>query len=295
MFSTPYTFSIAKDAEKLYEQPSKDENMLEIEHYYFAETIDDAALALKTSPGATVLGGCGYIRLGARKITTAIDLTKLGLNYVRQTDDSIEIGAMTPLRQFETNPMLNSFCGGLLAKSVSGIVGIQLRNCVTIGGTVGGRYPFSDPITALLALNAKVETVEAGLLSLEKLLQLKSFKDIVLKIVIPRTNGLGVFDSIRKSATDYAVLNTSIVKEGQHFRLAVGARPGRAVLVEDAQNYLHGITITPETAEKAGMIAAASLELGDNPRGSKAYRQAICPVLIKRALLAFAQEENHAA
>lgn len=270
-------------------------NMLEIEQYHFAESLEDAALALKSSPGATLLGGCGYIRLGARKISTAVDLSRLGLNYVRKTDQAIEVGAMTTLREFETNPLLNSLCGGLLSQSVAGIVGIQLRNCVTIGGTIGGRYPFSDPITALLALDAKVETFEGGIMSLETLLQLKSFKDIVTRIVIPLSSSRGAFQSIRKSATDYAVLNVSAVKNELGIRLAVGARPGRAVLASEVQDYLMGKQITPETAEQAGKIAGDTLEFGDNPRGSKAYRQAICPVLVKRALLSLKKEDNNAA
>ena len=37
----------------------------------------------------------------------------------------------------------------VLPRALESIVGVQLRDCVTIGGTVAGRFPFSDPLTAL--------------------------------------------------------------------------------------------------------------------------------------------------
>lgn len=269
--------------------------MLEIENYHYADSLEDASLLLKTAPGATIMGGCGYIRLGARKITHAIDLSRLNLDFVHQTDKGIEIGAMTTLRQFETNPLLNSFCDGILSRCVANIVGIQLRNCVTIGGTIGGRYPFSDPITALLALDAAVETYEEGIINLDDLLKRKKFSDIVVKIILPSSSIVAAFESVRKSATDYAILNTCAAKSDTNVRVAVGARPGRAILIDQVTTFLQNQTITPAVAEEAGKIAAEAIDFGDNPRGSKEYRQMICPVLIKRSLLSLIREEPNAA
>ena len=259
--------------------------MLEIENIIFPSSLDEALATLQDVSGSVVLGGCGYLRLGSRKIGSAIDLSKLGLDQIIQTDSGIEIGAMVSLRDLETNPMVASYASGLLARSVENIVGIQLRKCVTLGGSVAGRYPFSDPITALLALDAEVLFHGQGKVLLKDYLEAKGVRDILTKIILPKGSVEAAFASVRKTATDYAVLNCAVAKHEGGCRIVVGSRPSRAVRVESAESYLEENGITKESAKEAGKIAAETLQFGDNPRGSAEYRKKICPVLIERALL----------
>ena len=265
--------------------------MLHIEKYLHASTLAEAYTTLETVPGSVVLGGCGYLRLGARKIGTAIDLSALGLDYVQEARGTIEIGAMTTLGTIENHPLTGCLSNGVLAGAVRNIVGVQLRNCVTIGGTVAGRYPFSDPLTALLALDTSLQFVKSGRTTLAEYLAGKGCRDILEKIVIPLDNRLAAFASVRKTATDYAVLNVAVAKGADGFRIVAGSRPGRAVFAEAAAHYLSQQGLDSQTAETAGAMAAAELQFGDNPRGSAGYRRAICPVLVRRALT----EVMHAA
>lgn len=259
--------------------------MLEIENIVFPESLDEALTTLREIPGSVVLGGCGYLRLGSRNIGTAIDLSRLGLDTITESATNIEIGAMVSLRDLETNTITAAFAGGVIAKSVENIVGIQLRKCVTLGGSVAGRYPFSDPITALLALDTELVFQGHGRISLQEYLDGKGLRDILVKIIIPKKNWHAVFTSVRKSATDYAVLNCAVAKNGDEYRVVLGSRPSRAVRVTSAEKYLAGKGVTAEMAGDAGQIVADNVQFGDNPRGSGEYRKKICPVLVKRALL----------
>jgi CO/xanthine dehydrogenase FAD-binding subunit len=265
--------------------------MLQIDNYLYASGLAEAYKTLQTVPGSVVLGGCGYLRLGARSIGTAIDLSGIGLDYVKETVDSVEIGAMTSLRTLETNPLTSSLWNGVLKSAVQNIVGVQLRNCVTIGGTVAGRYPFSDPITALLALDTELQFFQHGQVLLEEYLTGAGYKDILEKIIIPKKGQIAAFTSVRKSQTDYAVLNVAVAKTEAAYNIVVGSRPGRAMRASNAAEYLVSKGLDNNTAREAGRLAAESLQFGDNPRGSAEYRRAICPVLIERALL----EVLHAA
>lgn len=265
--------------------------MLHIDNFLYASDLAEAYETLESVPGSVVLGGCGYLRLGARSIGTAIDLSRLGLDFIHETDTDVEIGAMTTLRALETTPLVTNRWNGILQHAVENIVGVQLRNCVTIGGTVAGRYPFSDPITALLALDCRLQFFKTGQLSLEEFLAGKGLKDILHKIIIPKNGQIAAFTSIRKSKTDYAVLNVAAAKTNTTYRIIVGSRPGRAINVIEAAAYLEENGLSPDTAQKAGAIAAEILQFGDNPRGSGEYRKAVCPVLIARALT----EVMHAA
>jgi len=102
--------------------------MLQIENFLYASDLAEAYDTLQTVPGSVILGGCGYLRLGARKIGTAIDLSRLGLGYVAEVDNTVEIGAMTSLHTIETHPLTSSLWSGVLNSAVRNIVGVQLRN-----------------------------------------------------------------------------------------------------------------------------------------------------------------------
>jgi CO/xanthine dehydrogenase FAD-binding subunit len=270
--------------------------MLEIENYIRAASLDEAYDRLISDKGSVVLGGCGYLRLGGRKIAQAIDLSGLNLASIEETGDGLEIGALASLRSIETSTSLRGLADGLLPESVKNIVGIQMRSCVTLGGSVAGRYPFSDPITALLALDAELHFHHHGTISLQEYLLGKGLKDILVKISIPEGRRNGAFKSIRKSKTDYAVLNLATVRVNNSHRIVVGSRPGRAQRVEVAEKFLDSAGISEASAAKAGQIVVENLNFGDNPRGSAEYRKAVCPVLVKRALLeTLAKEEGRDA
>lgn len=259
--------------------------MLQIDNYLYASDLTEAYTTLHSVPGSAVLGGCGYLRLGTRKITTAIDLSKLGLDYVRENDDTVEIGAMTSLRTIETHPSTSRLWSGVLKSAVRNIVGVQLRSGLTVGGTVAGRYPFSDPITALLALDAQLVFHHSGQVLLEDFLHGKGYRDVLEKIILPKDSRLAAFSSIRKVKSDYAILNVAVAKKTTGYRIIVGSRPGRAMHVSASADYLQEHGLDANTAVEAGRLTALTVQFGDNPRGSGEYRKAVCPVLVQRALV----------
>jgi CO/xanthine dehydrogenase FAD-binding subunit len=258
--------------------------MLHINTLRSVTSLAEAYETLVSVPGSVVLGGCGYLRLGARKIDTAIDLSRLGLDQVTMVENTVEIGAMTSLRTIETHPLASSLGNGVLCSALGHIVGVQFRNCVTIGGTVAGRYPFSDPITALVALDAKIQCYHQGVISLSAYLVSPGSKDIVEKIILPVDGRLAAFAGLRQSAVDFAVLNVAVARCGDGFRIVVGSRPGRAMRAGAAETYLNRNGLDSQTVAKAGQLAGDELSFGDNARASGDYRRTVCPVLIRWTL-----------
>jgi CO/xanthine dehydrogenase FAD-binding subunit len=81
---------------------------------------------------------------------------------------------------------------------------------------------------------------------------------------------------MRLTATDFPILVCAVTKEGETVRAAVGARPQRAALRETEAKAL----ADPQTfAEKM----TDGYTFGSNLRGSAAYRQHLCRVLLTRA------------
>ena len=120
-------------------------------------------------------------------------------------------------------------------------------------------------------------------------------------VTIPAGEACGAYTSMRKTRTDFAVLNAAAVRRlpdgsgrkggaaraanGGSWRIAVGARPGAAQLCPKAAEVL-GVEPKPtrELAEEAGRAAAAELSFGSDVRGSGEYRKQICEVLIRRVI-----------
>ena len=126
-------------------------------------------------------------------------------------------------------------------------MGVQFRNCATVGGSVFGRFGFSDVLTLLLALDARVVLQGAGELSLEEFCARPPFRDILVRVIVPKGAEGTVYLSQRNSATDFPVLTCAIARREGAFRFAIGARPGRARVYLDEKGLLSG-RITRGTA-----------------------------------------------
>lgn len=85
--------------------------MLKIKSYVKVNSIAEA-YELNQKKTACVLGGMVWLKMGNRNISTAIDLSGLGLEGIQETDDEFVIGCMTSLRALETDKRLNEYTQG---------------------------------------------------------------------------------------------------------------------------------------------------------------------------------------
>lgn len=259
--------------------------MISIREYELAESLEQAHEMLLKNRFNTIIGGGAFLRLGSKRINKAIDLSKLGLDYIEEDEHEIRIGAMATLRQLETSSALLENFSGTVAESVKHIVGVQLRNIVTVGGTVYSRYGFSDPITALLALETYVDLYKGGRMSLDEFLEKGSPRDILTQVVIKKSMEKASFKMLRNSSGDYAIINACVAVKNGSIRIAAGARPARAKLAAAASEFISGRELSEENIEKAAQMAAEELDFGSNMRASADYRRQMCRVLVKRALM----------
>lgn len=244
------------------------------------------AYELMTSKKSSVLiGGGAFVHLTPRYIGLAIDLSDTEMNYIKETDTEIEIGAMATLRDIEVNEILKGYFDNVLSKSVENIVGVQLRNSAAVGATVYSKYGFSDVITALRVLDTKVVLHNGGEITLDEFIDSKREKNLLEKVIIKKENLRASFKMMRNSIADYAILNVAVSKSGNNFKIAVGARPAIAEFPVKAIEYINSNEVNEETADIAGEIASEELVFGSNDLGSREYRKHLCRALIKSAIL----------
>ena len=257
--------------------------MITIQNYVRAESLEQA-YELNQKKSARILGGMLWLKMAKNTVGTAVDLSGLGLDTIEETGEGFSIGAMVTLRQLEQHPGLNACTGGAFAKALAPVVGVQFRNMATVGGSVWSRFGFSDVLTLLLALDTTVELYKSGLVPLEAFAAMPYDRDLLMRVHIRKTPGRVAYEAMRIQRTDLPVLTCAVAQTGGETRAVIGARPGKAVVVRDANGLLHN-GVTPESAAAFADYVAGQVPMGSNNRGSAAYRSHLCRVLTRRATL----------
>ena len=282
--------------------------MMTIREYKRVESLEEA-WELNQKKANRVIGGMIWLKMSRGNVGTAIDISGLGLDQIQETDEAFEIGAMVSLRQLEEHPGLAAYTDGALRESVRHIVGVQLRNLATVGGSIYGRFGFSDVLTMFLAMNTEVELYKAGRMPLAEYAKQLGGRDILVKLIVHKDMADYHYQSVRNTQTDFPVLTCAAAKRADgSYRFVIGARPGRAVPFEASAEMIQALlkkTHKPETNMDAGTATkkpgeplteqkAACLakwvrdqvQTSSNMRGSAEYRKHLTGVLVKRAVCA---------
>ena len=256
--------------------------MITIQTYRKAESLEEA-WTLNQKRGNQIIGGMLWLKMQRRRIQTAIDLSELGLDTIEEDEDCFRIGCMTTLRQLETQEGLNRYTDGAVREALRHIVGVQFRNSATVGGSLFGRYGFSDVLTLFLALDSQVELYRGGIKPMREFAAMPYDRDILVRILVKKTPAADVYQSVRNTDTDFPVLTCAAACMEGKLRIAVGARPQRAILLPEADDLL-STPLTGEKAEAVGRYAAEQIPTGSNLRGSAEYRTRLVQTLVTRAV-----------
>ena len=117
--------------------------MVTIQNYVRVKNLEEA-YTLNQKKGSMILGGMLWTKMQDRTIQTAIDLCELGLDRIDENADAFSIGAMVSLREIELHEGLYAYTQGAVRDALKDIVGVQFRNLATVGGSIWGRFGFSD-------------------------------------------------------------------------------------------------------------------------------------------------------
>ena len=181
---------------------------------------------------------------------------------------------MASLRALELHEGLAAYTNGAMRESVRHIVGVQLRNLATVGGSLYSRFGFSDVLTMFLVLDAQVELYKGGIVPLSEYAERPKDRDILVRIIVPKKNAKFNYQSVRISQTDIPVLTCAAARlQDGSYRFAVGARPLKAVLYEEPA----------APAQQLAETIQQQVVTGSNMRGSAEYRRHLTGVLVRRA------------
>lgn len=260
---------------------------MEIREYRRAASLEEAYELIHKSKQNVILGGCTFLRKTGRKIGIAVDLRDCGLDYIRETDHEMRIGAYTCFRDLETNTRLYELFGNVFQEIFKHLIGVQLRNHITIGGHVYSRFGFSDLIPVLLSLHARVKLYRGGEMSLHAFMDadVKAVKgDILTEVILPKEGRKAFVQMMRSSYNDYSIFCLAVSRVDNDWIIAAGVLPGRAMLAEKAMEQLKKSDFSKDRIDQLVREITGEFRFGSNFRGSGEYREALCGVFARRAL-----------
>ena len=242
-----------------------------------ASSLEEAYKLVKESPRNKIVAGGLWLKKGNADVDTLIDLSLLGLDKIEDKKDYVEVGAMVSQRELEKSPLVPE----VIREATKSIMGPAFREIATVGGSVYGKYGFSDIITVLLAHHVELVFYPEAVITLDEYVKKPGFYDgILTNIRIFKDKNKAYFKKVEITALDYPILNVAVVK-GKEYKVVVGSRPLVAALCENSMKYLNE---GGKDFAKAAELAVEELKFGDSIATKSAYRKQLALTYVRRAL-----------
>jgi CO/xanthine dehydrogenase FAD-binding subunit len=246
--------------------------------YHRPKTLDEA-LNLLARPNMTPLGGGTLLasRHWRSDPVEAVDLQAVGLNIIRKSGNSLEIGATVTLQQL----LESEVCAEPLKAALKLEAPLNLRNAATVAGTLvscDGRSTFA---TVMLALDVKLELtkldnskVETQTSNIGDFLPLRDLQGSLITSIILPLNAKLAFDYVARTPADKPIVCAALAQwNSGRTRLVLGGYGKMPLLAMDGTE-AEGL----ETAARNAFHAAS------DEWASAEYRMDVAATLAKRCL-----------
>ena len=280
----------------------------QIEEYHRPQNLAQAVDILSRSGNSArvIAGGTDILPLrpGAKKldpVNDLVDISKLGLDYLKKDGDHICIGASTTINTLGTSPLFLSVPYKALSEAADAHSTATIRNRATVGGNLCTASACGDLALPLLVLDAFL--VAAGPEG-QRHIPLESFfkganytalnnEEVLLEIRIPlfsEKTGTSFLKLRRhQTAIDMAVVNVATAltckkKSCAAASIALGSVAPIPFRAKKAESVLSGAKLSTEIIQKAAATAAAEAKPIDDVRATAAYRKKMVAVLVRRSL-----------
>jgi aerobic carbon-monoxide dehydrogenase medium subunit len=272
--------------------------------YYSPGSLNEAVgLLQEHGNDANILAG-GQSLIPAMRFRLAlpgvlIDINQIdGLEYVREEDGRLLIGAMTREVALEESAVVQERYH-LLADAARVIADPLVRNRATVGGNIAHADPANDHPAILLAYGAEViahgpngtRTIAIDDFFVDLFENALADNEILTEIRIPTPgpNSGGAYVKVERKVGDYAV-SAAAVQLTLDGNTCTAARIGLTnvspvpLRARSAEQALTGQALSDDIIEAAGRAAAAECDPSPDLRGSVEYKRDLTRVVVKRAI-----------
>lgn len=274
--------------------------------YYAPNSIEQALELLREhgSEAKLLAGGQSLVPAMNFRVVqpgALIDLNRVGeLNYVRQADGNLGIGAMRRARQLEQDPLVGKWAP-LLREAMPHVAHPQIRNRGTLGGSLAHADPAAELPVIMVALRARFKVRNADG---ERWVDAQNFfsgmfstdlasDDMLVEVELPpwqpRTGWS--FMEVAPRAGDYALMGVAamltldqdnVCREARLVYLNAGDGPVEA---REAALALEGVKLNEVLIEFAAALASGKeIHPFGNIHASAEFQRHLANVLTRRAL-----------
>jgi len=275
----------------------------QIECFYRPGTVREALrlLGRGRGRGRIVAGATDIVTQADRSTRFLVDITHLGLDYIRRSGKGYAIGATATMAALEDSPAIRALAGGILAKAASTCGSIQNRNMATVGGNLVNASPAADTAIVLLVLDALVViTTARG----RRKIPLSQFflgphnsaaaGALLVEVVIPALPRGGrtgwSFQKLGRTETDISLVSAAAGLQADSkgtikwARLALGAVGPTPLRARNAESLLAGKQLDEDLLKRVGEAVMQEVRPIGDIRASAEYRREMSGVLTRRAV-----------
>ena len=133
---------------------------LELKGFYWPDSIEEAISILKKNKDENieVIAGGTEINMKHINVDYLVDITELGLNYIKESDEFIKIGSTSNIREIEESEIIQQKPFETLHDAAYKWTE-NVKHQSTIGGNICEAIPSSDMSAPLIALNSEATIV----------------------------------------------------------------------------------------------------------------------------------------
>ena len=279
--------------------------MMEFEYHQPATLEEAIGLLDRHGDDARLIsGGTALLQFMKQRLAQPAHLVSLaripGLDYIREENGQIQIGALATMRSVETSALVQDRAS-LVAETFRQVATVRIRNMATVGGGLAHGDPNQDPPPTLIALGSSVVLRSSGG---ERTVALADFfldyyeTDVQpgevlteLRIPIPAANARGAFIKfLPRTADDYATVSVAAVLElgegalCQSAHVVLGSAGTTPVVATTTQDALNSKILMEGIVANAAEGVANLVSPLDDFRGSAEYKRDMAVVFTRRAV-----------
>jgi CO/xanthine dehydrogenase FAD-binding subunit len=220
------------------------------------------------------------------------------MDYVREQEELLFIGALTRQRVAETSPLVRALCP-LLAEGLRHVGHLPIRRRGTVGGSVAHADPSAEIPCVIAALEGKLRIDSA---SNGKVLSADEFflaymttalqpNELLVEIQLPKLDpaaGWAYLEFARRQG-DFGIVGiaSALALDGERIRdawLGMAGVGGGPIKARKAEAALRGNSPDGELFVHAAELAAEECDPNSDLRASAEYRRELVKVFVRRAL-----------
>jgi aerobic carbon-monoxide dehydrogenase medium subunit len=242
-----------------------------------AEAVDDLAAGGVAYCGGTEL--VPVLQMGLLAPEVLVDLKRVeGLDGVSEAGDDVVIGARVTHDEAESSPLVRRHAA-VLAEATARLGNARVRATGTLAGNICFAEPRSDVLTALVALQARVDLRSASgtrSVGVEEFVEgpfgtVREDDELLEAIRIPTRPTRGAY--VRFQPAEYPTVTVAAVEGDGGCRVVVGA-----------VGEVPGVFTYPRAADVDAADIAERVDVTEDLNGGEDYKRHVTSVFVRRAL-----------